>query len=61
MELRDLLTIDIESVSAAQANYIVRDVIDVLTRPGVSGEDQHSLKSLMMKAQEIATGRQRYW
>jgi len=57
MELRDLLTIDIESLSAAQAQFVVRDVIDVLTKPGVSGEDQHSLKSLMMKAQEIATGR----
>jgi hypothetical protein len=57
MELRDLLIIDIELVSAAQAKYIVRDVIDVLTKPGISGEDQHSLRSLMMKAQEIATGR----
>ena len=57
MELRNLLTIDIESLSATQAQFVVRDVIDVLTKPGVSGEDQHSLRSLMIKAQEIVSGR----
>ena len=56
MELRDLLTIDAESLSAAQAKQVTRDVIAVLTR-GVSGEDQGPLKKLLITAQEIATGR----
>jgi hypothetical protein len=56
MELRDLLVVDAESLSAAQAKQVARDVIDVLTR-GVSGEDQGPLRTLLIGAQEIATGR----
>ena len=56
MELRDLLVIDAESLSAAQAKQVARDVIDVLTK-GVSGEDQGPLRTLLIAAQEIATGR----
>ena len=56
MELRDLLVIDPESLSAAQAKQVTRDVIAVLTR-GVPGEDQGQLKTLLIAAQEIATGR----
>jgi hypothetical protein len=56
MDLRDLLIVDAESLSAAQAQFVVRDVIDVLTK-GVSGEDQGPLKKLLITAQEIATGR----
>jgi hypothetical protein len=56
MELRDLLVVDAESLSAAQAKQVTRDVISELTR-GVSAEDQAPLKSLLITAQEIATGR----
>lgn len=56
MELRDLLVIDADSLSAAQAKQVTRDVIDVLTK-GVSGVDQWPLKKLLIRAQEIATGR----
>lgn len=56
MELRDLLVVDAESLSAAQAKQVTRDVIDVLTR-GVSGEDQKPLRTLLVAAQEVATGR----
>jgi hypothetical protein len=56
MELRDLLVVDAESLSAAQAKQVTRDVIDVLTN-GVSGEDQGLLRTLLIAAQEIATGR----
>ena len=56
MELRDLLVIDAESLAAAQAKQVTRDVIDALTR-GVSGEDQKPVRSLLISAQEIATGR----
>ena len=56
MELRDLLVVDAESLSAAQAKQVTRDVIDVLTK-GVSGEDQGLLRTLLIAAQEIATGR----
>jgi len=56
MELRDLLVVDAESLSAAQAKMVARDVIDVLTK-GVSGEDQGPLRTLLIASQEIATGR----
>lgn len=56
MELRDLLVVDAKSLSAAQAKQVARDVIDALTR-GVPAEDQGQLKSLLITAQEIATGR----
>lgn len=56
MELRDLLVIDAESLSAAQAKQVARDVIDALTK-GVPAEDQSQLRSLLITAQEIATGR----
>lgn len=56
MELRDLLVVDVESLSAAQAKQVTRDVIDVLSR-GAPAEDQPQLRSLLITAQEIATGR----
>ena len=56
MELRDLLVVDAEELSAAQAKMVARDVIDVLSR-GVPAEDQPQLRSLLITAQEIATGR----
>ena len=57
MELRDLLVVDAESLSAASAKQVVRDVIAVLTKGGVTGEDQKPLRTLLIAAQEIATGR----
>ena len=56
MELRDLLVVDAESLSAAQAKQVTRDVIEVLSR-GTPAEDQAQLRSLLITAQEIATGR----
>jgi len=56
MELRDLLVVDAESLSAAQAKQVARDVIDALSR-GVPAEDQAQLRSLLITAQEVATGR----
>jgi hypothetical protein len=56
MELRELLTVEAESLSAAQAKMVVRDVIQALTT-GVLAEDQDQLKSLLITAQEIATRR----
>ena len=53
MELRDLLVVNTESLSAAQAKQVARDV---LTK-GVSGEDQGPLRTLLIASQEIATGR----
>ena len=57
MELRDLLVVDTESLSAAGAKQVVSDVIAVITRGGVTGEDQSQLRSLLITAKEIATGR----
>ena len=56
MELRDLLIIDAESLPAAQASEVVRDVIATLAG-GVMASDQPKLRSLLITAQEIATGR----
>ncbi len=56
MELRELLTVDAESLSPACAKQVARDVIEVLTK-GVSGEDQAPLRALLITSQEIATGR----
>jgi len=50
------LVIDADSLSAAQAKQVTRDVIDVLSR-GAPAEDQPQLRSLLITAQEIATGR----
>ena len=56
MELRELLTLDIESLSAAQAQQVVKDTIATLAG-GVMASDQPKLRSLLIAAQEIATGR----
>ena len=57
MELRDLMTLDIESLTATQAQQVARDAIAVLTKGGVTGSEQDQLKTLMVSATEIATGR----
>lgn len=56
MELRELLTVDIETLSAAQAHQVAQDTIAALT-DGVMASDQPKLRSLLITAQEIATGR----
>ena len=56
MELRELLCVDAESLSTAQASEVVRDVIATLSG-GVMASDQPKLRSLLIAAQEIATGR----
>ena len=56
MELRDLLTLDVESLSAAQAQQVAKDTIATLVS-GVMASDQPKLRSLLIAAQEVATGR----
>ena len=56
MELRELLTLDVESLSAAQAHQVAQDTIAALA-DGVMASDQPKLRSLLIAAQEIATGR----
>ncbi len=56
MELRELLTLDVESLSPAQAQHVAQDAIAALT-DGVMASDQPKLRSLLIAAQEIATGR----
>ncbi len=56
MELRELLTLDVETLSAAQAHQVAQDTIATLTG-GVMASDQPKLKSLLIAAQQIATGR----
>ena len=57
MELRDLLCVDIESMTAAQAQQVANDAIAVLTKGGLTGSEQDHLKTLLVSAKEIATGR----
>ena len=57
MELRDLMILDIESLTATQAQQVARDAIAVLTKGGLTGSEQDQLKTLMIAAEEIATGR----
>ena len=56
MELRELLTLDVGSLSAAQAQQVTKDTISNLAS-GVMASDQPKLRSLLIAAQEIATGR----
>ena len=56
MELRELLTLDVKSLSAAQAQQVVKDTIATLDG-GVMASDQPKLRSLLIAAQEIAMGR----
>ncbi len=56
MELRELLTLDVETLSAAQAHQVAQDTIATLAG-GVMASDQPKLRSLLIAAQEIATGR----
>ena len=57
MELRDILVIDIESLSAVQAQQIAGDAIAVLARGGLTGPEQDQLKTMLIAAKEIETGR----
>ena len=57
MELRDLMILDIESLTATQAQQVARDAIAVLTQGGLTGSEQDQLKTLTVSATEIATGR----
>ena len=56
MELRDLLTVNVEALSAAEAQQVAQDTIATLT-DGVMASDQPKLRSLLIAAQEIASGR----
>ena len=56
MELRELLTVDIETLNPAQAQQVAQDTIATLAS-GVTASDQPKLRSLLIAAQEIATGR----
>ena len=56
MELRDLLTLDAKTLSPAQAHQVAQDTIAALAG-GVMASDQPKLRSLLIAAQEIATGR----
>ena len=56
MELRELLTLDVESLSAAQAQQVTKDTIATLAS-GVMASDQPKLRLLLIAAQEIVTGR----
>ena len=49
MELRDLLCVDTEYLSAAQAQQVVGDVIATLAS-GVMASDQPRLRSLLIAA-----------
>ena len=57
MELRDLMILDIEFLTATQAQQVARDAVAVLTKGGLTGSEQDQLKTLMVSANEIATGR----
>lgn len=54
MELHELLTLDVESLSPEQAHQVAQDTIAALT-DGVMASDQPKLKSLLIAAQQIAT------
>ena len=56
MKLREVLTLDVETLSPAQAHQVAQDTIAALAN-GVIASDQPKLKSLLIAAQEIATGR----
>lgn len=56
MELREILALDAETLTAVQAQQVAKDVIDVVSR-GVQASDQKPLRALLIRAQEIATGR----
>lgn len=56
MELRELLTLNVETLSPAQAHQVAQDTIATLTS-GVMASDQPKLRSLLIAAQEIASGR----
>ena len=57
MKLRDILLIDIESLSAVQAGQVANDAITVLAQGGLTGPEQDQLKTLLIAAKEIETGR----
>ena len=56
MKLRELLTLDVESLSPTQAHQVAQDAIATLT-DGVMASDQPKLRSLLIAAQQIAIGR----
>lgn len=58
MELGELLYFDFESLNAAQAGQVATDTIAALAKGGLAGSDQDRLKTLLVAAQEKATGRQ---
>jgi hypothetical protein len=56
MELRDLLVIDPESLTPAEAKQVAQDTIRILAS-GVPASDQGPLKSLLIAAEEKVLGR----
>lgn len=56
MEFRDLLCVDVDTLSPAQAEMVSRDIISTLTAGAVSGADQQRLKSIMVAAKRKALG-----
>lgn len=41
MQLRDLLTIDVDTLSASQAKAAAKDIIATLAKGGLPGEEQN--------------------
>jgi hypothetical protein len=56
MQLRELLTVDAESLTPAEAKQVAQDTIRVLAS-GVSASDQEPLKTLLIAAEEKVLGR----
>ena len=57
MELKELLYLDLNWLNATQAGQVDTDTISALAKGGLTGPDQDRLKTLLIAAQEKATGR----
>lgn len=49
MELHELLTLDVNTLSATEANLASRDIVRVMTGGGVTGADLQSLKAVLVE------------
>ena len=54
MELRDLLTVDLETLTPVEAEFVADDITATLARGGLDGDKQHKLKTLLVEARRKA-------
>lgn len=57
MGFQELMTVEVDSLTPAQAEQVSREITETLVRGGVSWSDQDQLKAKLVDARRVAMGK----